>query len=94
MKWENSKSSKMLFSKQIENLHDDGFEGSIDEHRIFREVFFGNDTVNSSKRCHVTGAINFESDYSNHIDLSFCPNSGNSVSKNSSSVKRMKLSVC
>ncbi|KAM7495404.1 hypothetical protein LguiB_030013 [Lonicera macranthoides] len=83
----------MLFSKQIESLHDDGFEGSVDEHRIFREVFFGNDTISSSKRCRVNGAINFESDYSKHIDLLFCPNSGNLVSKNSSCVKRMKLSV-
>ncbi|XP_051135083.1 increased DNA methylation 1 [Andrographis paniculata] len=36
-------SSLVLFSREIENLHDDGFEGSVDEQRIFGEVFFGCD---------------------------------------------------
>lgn len=52
----------MLLGKEIENLHDDGFDGSINEHHIFSQVFLGNDSDRISKRCLVTGVINFESD--------------------------------
>ncbi|CAH9115619.1 unnamed protein product [Cuscuta europaea] len=48
----------MLFPK--EGLCDDGFEGSTNEHQIFREVFFG--TEEYKKRCLITGVINFECD--------------------------------
>ncbi|KAG5546132.1 hypothetical protein RHGRI_018345 [Rhododendron griersonianum] len=65
---------KMLLSKEIEGLHDDGFQGSINDHRIFSEVFFGNDHDRTSKRCLVTGAINFDCDYSRQADK-FCSNS-------------------
>ncbi|CAH9135586.1 unnamed protein product [Cuscuta epithymum] len=48
----------MLFPK--EGLCNDGFEGSTNEHQIFREVFFG--TEEYKKRCLITGVINFECD--------------------------------
>uniref|UniRef100_A0A5B7BAL2 Uncharacterized protein n=1 Tax=Davidia involucrata TaxID=16924 RepID=A0A5B7BAL2_DAVIN len=79
MKWDSNKLVKMLFSKEIEGLHDDDFEGSIDEQCIFTEVFFGNDSGRTSKRCLVTGGINFESNYSKHTDISLCSNSENSA---------------
>ncbi|XP_057460987.1 increased DNA methylation 1-like isoform X1 [Actinidia eriantha] len=71
----------MLFSKEIEGLHDDGFEGSMNEHHIFKEVFFGNDHGRTSKRCLVTGVINFECDYSRQTDVSLYSNSENSAIK-------------
>nr|UVW45074.1 IDM1 [Camellia sinensis] len=69
----------MLFNKEIEDLHDDGFEGSINESRIFTEVFFGNDCDTTSKRCLVTGVINFECDYSRHTDMLLCSNNEKSA---------------
>ncbi|KAL6999604.1 hypothetical protein U1Q18_000762 [Sarracenia purpurea var. burkii] len=69
----------MLFRKEIEDLHNDGFEGSINEHHIFTEVFFGNDDGRISKRCLVTGAINFERDYTKQADVLLCSNSENSA---------------
>ncbi|KAK9268963.1 hypothetical protein L1049_000730 [Liquidambar formosana] len=77
----------MFFSKEVEDLHDDGFEGSNDEHRIFTEVFFGNETVGTSKRCLVTGVINFECEYNKHADTSRCSNSENSAVTSQSSSK-------
>ncbi|KAH7842954.1 hypothetical protein Vadar_011022 [Vaccinium darrowii] len=66
----------MLFNEAIESLHDDGFEGSMNESNTFKEVFFGNDSDTSSKRGIVTGAINF--DHSNCTDRSLWTNTGNS----------------
>ncbi|KAH7511317.1 hypothetical protein JRO89_XSUnG0210200 [Xanthoceras sorbifolium] len=65
-------------SRAIEDLCDDDFEGSHNEHRIFSEIFFGNDTAVSSKRCLVTGVINFEADNSKYTDILLCSNSENS----------------
>ncbi|GLU18080.1 hypothetical protein SLE2022_344000 [Rubroshorea leprosula] len=84
----------MSFTTEIEAVHDDGFEGSPDEHCIFKEVFFGNDTGSSSKRCLVTGLINFESEHTKNVDTSLCSNSENSdvTSPSSSSfVERQAL---
>ncbi|KAK8545644.1 hypothetical protein V6N12_026474 [Hibiscus sabdariffa] len=67
----------MLFSTDFEDLHDDGFEGSQDEHSSFTEVFVGNDTGSTSKRCLVTGAVDFES--SKNPEASHCSNSANST---------------
>ncbi|KAL4340664.1 hypothetical protein GQ457_08G006750 [Hibiscus cannabinus] len=67
----------MSFSKDFEDLHDDGFEGSQDEHSSFTEVFVGNDTGSTSKRCLVTGAVDFES--SKNPEASPCSNSANST---------------
>ncbi|MBA0699587.1 hypothetical protein Goari_001205 [Gossypium aridum] len=50
----------MSFSTYFEDMHDDGFEGSHDEHSISTEVFSENDTGRISKKCLVTGAINFK----------------------------------
>ncbi|XAR68282.1 Histone acetyltransferase [Bertholletia excelsa] len=69
----------MLFNKEIEALHDDGFDGSLDESCIFKEVFFGNDCDTNSKRCVVTGVINFECDYGKKANTSLCFNSENSA---------------
>ncbi|PPD96360.1 hypothetical protein ES288_D13G187900v1 [Gossypium darwinii] len=50
----------MSFSTYFEDMHDDDFEGSHDEHSISTEVFSENDTGRISKKCLVTGAINFK----------------------------------
>lgn len=81
----------MLLGKEIEDLCDDGFEGSNDEHHIFREVFFGNDIDRASKRCLVTGVINFECESGKNIDTSLCSNSENSVVTSHSSSKDIHL---
>ncbi|MBA0573981.1 hypothetical protein Golob_001224 [Gossypium lobatum] len=52
--------AEMSFSTYFEDMHDDGFEGSHDEHSISTEVFSENDTGRISKKCLVTGAINFK----------------------------------
>nr|XP_043623430.1 increased DNA methylation 1-like [Erigeron canadensis] len=79
MKGNCNKSLKLLFRRGIEDLHDDDFEGSKDEDSIFREVFFGHETNKSSKKCLVTGAINFESEIKKPKDISVGCNSDNSV---------------
>ncbi|GMY32013.1 increased DNA methylation 1 isoform X2 [Fagus crenata] len=81
----------MFPRKEIEDLCDDGFEGSNDERNIFREVFFGNDTDHTSKRCLVTGVINFECESGKNIDTSLCSNSENSVVTSHSSSKDIHL---
>ncbi|KAK4487564.1 hypothetical protein RD792_005790 [Penstemon davidsonii] len=68
-------STAMLFSKELEELHDDGFEGSTDECRIFSEVFFGN---HSSNQGSITEAINSDVGYIKQADMPLCSNSGNS----------------
>lgn len=68
----------MLFSSEIESLHDDGFEGSVDERNTYRKVYFGNDGGRGTKRCLVTGVINFENVHSKDTDMSLGSNSGNS----------------
>ncbi|KAL8144939.1 hypothetical protein AgCh_003231 [Apium graveolens] len=68
----------MLFSSEIESLHDDGFEGSVDERNTYRKVYFGNDGGRGTKRCLVTGVINFENVHSKDTDISLGSNSGNS----------------
>ncbi|XP_071691905.1 increased DNA methylation 1-like isoform X2 [Rutidosis leptorrhynchoides] len=82
MKGNCNKSLKKLFSRGIEDLHDDDFEGSKDENSIFKEVFFGHENVKTSKKCLVTGAINFENESKRPKDLSFGSNSDNSVMTN------------
>lgn len=69
----------MLFSSEIESLHDDGFEGSVDERNTCREVYFGNDGGRGTKRCLVTGVINFENAHRKDTDMSLGSNSGNSA---------------
>ncbi|XP_017252991.1 increased DNA methylation 1 isoform X1 [Daucus carota subsp. sativus] len=69
----------MLFSSEIESLHDDGFEGSADEHNTCRKVYFGNDGGRGTKRCLVTGVINFENVNSKDADISLGSNSGSSA---------------
>ncbi|XP_043701394.1 increased DNA methylation 1-like [Telopea speciosissima] len=70
---------KMLFNKEIEGLNDDGFEGSTDERRIFMDVFCGNEKGYTSKRCLVTGAINFEAEGSKHKSMLLNSNCENSL---------------
>lgn len=81
----------MLLSKEIEDLHDDGFEGSKSEHCIFTEVFFSNDIGSTNKRCLVTGVINFECESSKNGDTSLCSNSENSAITSHSSSKNTCL---
>lgn len=77
----------MLLGKEIDDLHDDAFEGSKTEHCIFTEVFFSNSAGSTNKRCIVTGVINFECDSSKNGDASFCSNSENSAITSHSSSK-------
>lgn len=62
---------------------DDCFEGSFEEHQIFREVFFASDSgkaTTATKRCLVTGAISFEcEDSSKNVNSSLSSNNDNSV---------------
>lgn len=76
---------KMLLNKEIEDLHDDNFEGSNDECRIFTEVFFRNNSDSTSKRFLVTGFINFECEDNKQTDTSLCSNSENSAVTSQSS---------
>lgn len=69
----------MALNKELEDLHDDGFEGSNDEHQIFMDVFFAHATSGNGKRCLVTGAINFECEYTKPADTSLCSNYENSA---------------
>ncbi|XP_031266863.1 increased DNA methylation 1 isoform X2 [Pistacia vera] len=79
----------MSFGTSLEDFSDDGFEGSHDEHHIFSEIFFGNGTVATSKRCLVTGLINFEHDNIKNRDTSLCSNSENSSVTTQSSSKSL-----
>ncbi|KAG8364871.1 hypothetical protein BUALT_Bualt18G0043500 [Buddleja alternifolia] len=67
----------MLFSQEFEDLHDDGFEGSLDERRIFSEVLFGFDS-NRNKGFIITEDIDLDCDYIKQTDLSNCSTSGKS----------------
>ncbi|XP_009146300.1 increased DNA methylation 1 [Brassica rapa] len=70
----------MLPEAEYEMLEDDSFEGSYEEHQIFREVFFASDAGNTTtnKRCLVTGAINFEcDDSSKNVNSSLSSNNDN-----------------
>ncbi|KAJ0264100.1 hypothetical protein HA466_0025110 [Hirschfeldia incana] len=70
---------------EVEMLEDDCFEGSYEEHQIFREVFFAScesgKATTTTKRCLVTGAITFECDDSckNVVNSSLSSNNDNSV---------------
>ncbi|XP_073119418.1 increased DNA methylation 1 [Henckelia pumila] len=72
-----AESPKTLFCKQFEDLHDDSFEGSMDEYRIFREVFFACDS-SSNKGFVNTNAVNYDCHYIKPADVSLCSNSGKS----------------
>ncbi|KAL7584737.1 hypothetical protein Lser_V15G45397 [Lactuca serriola] len=96
------KSLKMLLSLGIDDLHDDSFEGSPNEDTIFKDVFFGHENGRSSKKCLVTGAINFENDDNTPKNSSF-PSTGEhsitttqedsgSLSEEFVSIKRRKVS--
>ncbi|KAD6794498.1 hypothetical protein E3N88_05394 [Mikania micrantha] len=90
MKGNCNKSLKMLFRRGIEDLHDDEFEGSKEEDSIFREVFFGHENDKTSKKCLVTGAINFENENKKPKDVSFGCNSDNSVMTSQTDFQNMK----
>lgn len=69
----------MLVGNEIEHLCDDDFEGSNEERQIFKEVFSGNDIFQSSQRCVVSGAINFEHESTKDTFKSFGSSNENSV---------------
>lgn len=77
----------MFLDNETEDLHDDGFEGSKVERCIFREIFFRNDIGSTSKKCVVTGVINFECESGKNTDTSLCSNSENSATTSHSSSK-------
>ncbi|KAF5730712.1 hypothetical protein HS088_TW19G00307 [Tripterygium wilfordii] len=69
----------MSVNTDVEDLQDDGFEGSHDERRIFAELFFGNDEGGESKKCLVSGSIDFEYEQNKNIDYLLRSNSEYSV---------------
>ncbi|XP_050367613.1 increased DNA methylation 1 [Argentina anserina] len=81
----------MFLSKEIEDLHDDDFEGSKTEHCIFTDVFFGGGSASTSKRCLVTGVIDFECESNKATDISLSSNSENSIVTNQSDSKNTCL---
>ncbi|KAK6132651.1 hypothetical protein DH2020_033603 [Rehmannia glutinosa] len=70
-------SPTMLFSREFEDLHDDGFEGSTDEQRIFSEIFFGSDG-SREKEFIVSEATVVYCEHIKQTDMSLCSNSGKS----------------
>ncbi|KAI7747321.1 hypothetical protein M8C21_021717 [Ambrosia artemisiifolia] len=98
MERECNKSLKLLLTRGIKELNDNGFEGSQDDSVIFKDVFFGDENSRSSKRCVVTGAINFENDNNTPKDVPHRSNSEHSVMTNEEhaedfiGLKRRKLS--
>ncbi|KAI3708321.1 hypothetical protein L2E82_37488 [Cichorium intybus] len=97
---------KFLVTHAVElskNLHDDSFEGSLNEDTIFKDVFFGHENGGSSKRCVVTGAIRFENDDNTPKNSSFPSTDDHSVttshedsgtlSEELISCKRRKVSI-
>lgn len=70
-------SSTMLVSREFEDLHDDGFDGSTDEQRIFSEIFFGSDG-SRKKGFAVSEATIIHCDCIKGTDTSLCSNSGKS----------------
>ncbi|KAK9085648.1 hypothetical protein Sjap_026059 [Stephania japonica] len=96
----------MLLGKEIEDLYDDGFDGSKDERRIFTEVFFGGNKEDVRKRRFDGGDSDFESEnvkpviqeglYGKNAETRFSQEAEagrESQNVNSASFKRMKLSV-
>jgi hypothetical protein len=63
----------------MEHLCDDNLEGSNEERQIFTEVFFGDDTFQSSQRCVVSGAINLEHESTKNTFKSVGSSNENSV---------------
>lgn len=70
-------SSTMLLSREFEDLHDDGFDGSTDEQRIFSEIFFGSDS-SRKKGFTVSEATVIHCECIKGTDMSLCSNSGKS----------------
>lgn len=70
-------SSTISLSREFEDLHDDDFDGSTDEQRIFSEIFFGND--GSRKQGYtVSEATIIHCNCMKGADVSLCSNSGKS----------------
>lgn len=67
-------SSTMLFSREFEDLHDDGFEGTTDEQNIFNEIFFGSDG-SRTKGFTVSEATIIHCDYMKGTAMSLFSNS-------------------
>ncbi|KAL5081571.1 hypothetical protein RYX36_009992 [Vicia faba] len=63
----------------MEHLCDDILEGSKEERQIFTEVFFGDDTFQSSQRRVVSGAINLEHESTINRSKSFGSSNENSI---------------
>ncbi|KAG6421393.1 hypothetical protein SASPL_117944 [Salvia splendens] len=70
-------SATMLFSREFEDLHDDGFDGSTDEQKIFSEIFFGSDG-SRKKEYMVSETTIVHCDCIKGTDMSLCSNSGKS----------------
>lgn len=72
-----AESSTTVFGRVFEDLHDDCFEGSMHEQKIFNEVFFGSDG-GMKKGVIVSEATVVYTDHVKQRDMSLCSNSGNS----------------
>ncbi|KAL3631460.1 hypothetical protein CASFOL_024444 [Castilleja foliolosa] len=69
-------SPTMLFS-EFANLHDDGFEGSLDEQKVFSEIFSQTDS-STRKGINASEATVVHCEYIKQTDVSLCSTSGKS----------------
>ncbi|KAL9236463.1 hypothetical protein vseg_011131 [Gypsophila vaccaria] len=74
-----------MFSRDISELQDDGFDGSNEEFLIAQEVFYGNIINDVSKSCTAAGVANSLSEPCKVNDVLPCSNSANSAVTNQAS---------
>lgn len=75
------------------DFQDDGFEGSANEDIIFKEVFFGNVSSHSNKRCPCK-AFSYKHEPCKINDASLCSSSELSTVSSHSYSRNMKLDEC
>lgn len=83
---QNAELIEMFFDNGIQSFGNDGFEGSNEEHQIFREVFFGQHTGNDRGR-RSPGASISEYALSKNTSSSICSNTDSSPVTSQSSPK-------
>ncbi|XP_021773793.1 uncharacterized protein LOC110737755 isoform X2 [Chenopodium quinoa] len=77
----------MMFSQDIFDIGDDGFEDSNDEIRISQEVFYGNAAVACSKKCEIPGVTSSLKEHDEMLEISPSSHSENSAVTHEASSK-------
>ncbi|MCL7036437.1 hypothetical protein MKW94_003208 [Papaver nudicaule] len=81
----------MLYCKELDQLSEDDFEGSNEEHQIFMDVFYGRSVVGgASKRCSITEPTHSEAEGFRPAKALPYSNSDNSVVTTQSSTSLME----